>query len=299
MTPYKQIIEKYFLIDEPKLGEFVPFKFNKVQTKYYDELIKDYDIENKGISSAIREVILKARREGFSSFVLALFAADDLTQDNPTETLVISYRDDATDTFRKRYRLFVTSCIAMRSMNYTLEQIRQNPAILDQVAREALSIDGTEIELKHNKAHFYCGTASARVGGRGGVLQKLLFSEAAFYPDTEKMAATEIIDATLRQVDIASGMVFVESTANGYGNYYEQMESAATRGESRFKARFYGWTQFYSEDEIKLIQSEFTDKKLFKQEYPKTREEAYIASGSSFFDNEEIVKMIERAEEPL
>jgi hypothetical protein len=183
-------------------------------------------------------------------------------------------------------------------MTYTLEQIRQNPAILDQVAREALSIDGTEIELKHNKAHFYCGTASARVGGRGGVLQKLLFSEAAFYPDTEKMAATEIIDATLRQVDIASGMVFVESTANGYGNYYEQMESAATRGESRFKARFYGWTQFYTEAEIELIKSEFTDKKLFKQEYPRTREEAYIASGSSFFDNEEIVKMIERAEEP-
>ena len=76
------------------------------------------------------------------------------------------------------------------------------------------------------------------------------------------------------------------------------MESAATRGESRFKARFYGWTQFYTEAEIELIKSEFTDKKLFKQEYPKTREEAYIASGSSFFDNEEIVKMIERAEEP-
>lgn len=294
---YKALIEENFLIDEPKLGELVPFKFNKVQSAYYEELIRDYDIETKGIGSSIRDIILKARREGFSSLILALFAADDLIQENPTETLVISYKDDATDTFRKRYRVYLTSCLA-RKMGYSREEIIKSPGILDKVAKEAFSIDSTEIELKHNKAHFYCGTASARVGGRGGVLQKLLFSEAAFYPDSEKMSSSEIIDATLRQIDINSGMVFIESTANGYGNKYELMESAASKGESRFKSRFYGRNSFYSEEEIALIRSEFLDKHLFNQEYPATREEAYIASGSSFFDNEAIVEMIKKAPDP-
>ena len=296
---YRYLIEKYFLIDEPKLGKLVPFIFNRVQSKYYDEvLVGEYDIENKGLMAAIREIILKARREGFSSLVLALFAADDIIQKNPTESLVISYKDDATETFRKRYRLYILSFFA-HALGYTTEQIEKEPSLLDQVAKQCLSVDATDLELKHNKAHFYCGTASARVGGRGGVLQKLLFSEAAFYPDSEKMAAREIIDATLRQVDIASGLVFIESTANGYGNYYELLESAAHRGESRFKSRFYGWPEFYNEDEIKLIASEFTDKAMFRQEYPRTREEAYISSGSSYFDNEAIIEMLKNAVDPI
>lgn len=295
---YKACIEKYFLIDEPKLGQLVPFTFNKVQNKYYQELIDEYDIEKKGIACASREVILKARREGFSSFVLALFAADDLLQDNPTESLVISYRDDATDTFRKRYRLYITSYFARKS-GYTLEQIQQNPRILDQMAKQYLTIDSTEMELAHNRAHFYCGTASARVGGRGGVLQKLLFSEAAFYPDSDNMTAKEIIDGTMRQIDIASGWIFIESTANGYGNYYEQIESAASRGEHRFKGRFYGWPEFYTEEEFEVISSEFIDKTMLKQEYPRTREEAYIASGSSFFDNEKIFELIKKVPDPI
>ena len=32
------------MIDEPKSGQLVPFKFRPVQQKYYDELIRDYDI---------------------------------------------------------------------------------------------------------------------------------------------------------------------------------------------------------------------------------------------------------------
>src|SRR3990167_5268297 len=106
---YRKYIEENMLIDEPESGKLVPFKFRPVQVKYYNQLVNEYDIENKGLTVAVREIILKARREGFSSLILGLFAADDLTQENPTETLVISYKDDATDTFRKRYRLFVTS----------------------------------------------------------------------------------------------------------------------------------------------------------------------------------------------
>lgn len=295
---YRKFIEASFLIDEPETGKLVPFVFRPVQNEYYDELVRDYDIENKGISAPLREIILKARRQGFSSFVLALFAADDMNQENPTETLVVSYRDDATETFRKRYRVFMTSCFAME-LGYSIEQIQQDPSILDTMAKQYFSIDGTDIEIRHNKAHFYCGTASARTGGRGGVLQKLLFSEEAHYPDTEKMTATEVVDGTLRQIDISSGWVFRESTANGYGNYYERTWALAVEGISRFKARFFSWRRFYNQAQFELIKSEFTDKKMIQQEYPDTAEEAFIASGSSYFDNEKILTYIKSAPDPM
>ncbi len=294
---YRQLIEDRFLIDDPRTGELVPFLFRPVQIKYYEELIRDYDIEKRGLTNPVRDIILKARREGFSSLILALFAADDLMQQNPTETLVISYRDDATETFRKRYRLYVTSYFAQRA-GHSIDAIKKNPAILDQMAKAYLSIDSSDIELLHNKAHFYCGTASARTGGRGGVLQKLLFSEEAHYPDTEKMTAREIVDGTLRQVDINAGWVFRETTANGYGNYYEQTWALSKKGESRFKPRFYGWQELYTQAEFDIIASEFTDKELLKQEYPINPEEAFLASGTGFFNNNAILEYVKKALPP-
>src|SRR3990167_9413920 len=132
---YQKFIETYFLIDEPKAGELVPFVFRPVQQKYYNELVRDYDIENKGLTTPVREIILKARREGFSSLVLALFAADDLMSEHPTETMVISYKDDATETFRKRYKLFITSYGANK-LGYSIDDIKKSPGLLNQVSKQ-------------------------------------------------------------------------------------------------------------------------------------------------------------------
>lgn len=283
---YQAYIEDNFLIDEPKLGKLVPFVFNHVQKQYYAEL-KALGIE-KGITTALREFIVKARREGFSSLVLALFAADDLTNPNPTESLVVSYKDDATATFRKRYRRFVLSCAAKKA-GERLEDIQNNPNILDKYKKAVFSIDTNELELRHNQAHFYCGTAAARTGGRGGVLQKLLFSEAAHYQDTEKMTAAEIIEGTSQQVDKASGWIFQESTANGIGNFFHSTYEMIIQGLSRYILRFYGWRSFYSEEQFEIIKSEFVDPDMLKQEYPETIEEAFLSSNLSFTNREEII----------
>jgi len=294
---YKKFIEDNFLIDEPKLGKLVPFRFNKVQAKYYKILCEDYDIENKGIGAAVREIILKARREGFSSLILALFAADDLTNENPTETQVISYKEEATDKFRKRYRTYILSCYAKRA-GASYEQIVKNPEVLDGFAKSAFTIDSTELEFRENRAHFYCGTASARTGERGGTLQKLLYSEAAHYPDTEKLTAEEMIEGTMRQVDIQSGLVFIESTANGPGNHYYKMWQLAMKKLSRFKPRFFGWRDFYTEAEFAIIASEHVDKSMLKQEYPETADEAFQAATQNFTKEEEMAQLILNDESP-
>lgn len=278
---YRKFIEDTFLIDEPKAGKLVPFIFNIAQVKYYDELCRDYDIEGKGIGAAVREIIVKARREGFSSVILAIFAADDILQKNPTETQVVSYKDEATKTFRRRYRRYILSWYARRA-GMSVEEIQNNSSLLDKYAKQAFSVDSTDLILRHNEAHFYCGTASARTGGRGGVLQKLLFSEAAHYPDTENMTASETIEGTMQQVDKESGWVFQESTGNGTGNLFYKTVQLCLKKLSRFRLRFYGWRDFYTEEQFEVIKSEFVDPDTLKQEYPENIEEAFLSKHLTF-----------------
>lgn len=286
---YKRFIQDFFLVDRADTGELVPFIFNKVQAAYYDELVRDYDIEKKGITQPIRDNILKARREGFSSLVLALFCADDIRNENPTETTVVSYKDDATDTFKRRYRTYALSFFARKKLGYSIEDLKKKPALLDIAAKKFLKIDtNNEIVFAHNNAHFYCGTASAKVGGRGGVLHKLLFSEIAYYPDTEKMTAKEIIEGTMRQVDISSGWIFAESTENGRGTYQYKMWQNAKQKLSRFRNRFYGAGDFYSPEELELIRSEFVDMDMFKREYPMTEDDLFASSILSFVTEEDL-----------
>lgn len=290
---YRAFIEDYFLIDEPKTGQLVPFKFNKVQIMYYAILCAlGIEITGKsGIAVALREFIVKARREGFSSLILALFAADDILQENPTESMVISYKDDATAKFRQRYRRYVLSWYA-RKAGETVEAIQNNPQILEKYKKACFSVDSSDIELRHNQAHFYCGTAAARTGGRGGVLQKLLFSEAAHYQDTEKITAKEIIEGTSQQVDKASGWIFQETTANGVGNYHYQTYESIIAGLSRYVLRFFGWRDFYTEEQFAVIKSEFTDQDMVKQEYPETVEEAFLSSNLSFTSKDKLLALV-------
>lgn len=288
---YKAFIEDNFLIDFANTGELVPFKFNPVQEHYYEDLCREYDIEKKGITVPMRENILKARREGFSSLILGLFAADDLMNDNPTETTVLSYKEDATNIFRKRYRTYLLSFFARKQFGVSYEQIKNDINILEQIARQVLSVDATDIELNHNKAHFQCQTAGARVGGRGGVMHKILFSEIAFYQDTAKVRASEMIEATMRQVDPASGWIFAESTENGAGTYQYNMWMQSKRGKSRFKNRFYGAGHFYTDEQIETIKSEYVDMDGFRRDYPMSEDDLFKGSARSFTTEQALERM--------
>lgn len=289
--PYRSFIEENFLIDNARTGMLQPFTFNPVQNQYYDDLNRDYQIEKYGIEVAIREDIVKARREGFSSLILGLFAADDLQNDNPTETDVLSYKDDATAKFLSRYRTYLLTFF-LKEAGYTPEQIQENINLLEDIAPYVLSVDSTNIEIKHNQAKFQCNTASARVGGRGGVRHKLLFSEIAFYPDTPKLKASEMVEATLRQVDIASGWAFMESTENGTGTYQHKVWELAKKGKSRFVNRFYGTKEFYTEEEIAVIRSEYVDMDAFRRDYPMSEEDLFKGGTKNFVTDTQLKALI-------
>lgn len=231
----------------------------------------------------IRDMVLKARQEGMSSFILALFAVDFLLVPYSV-SICISHRKDSTDLLFKKVKFYIDSYCAKKGMNAT----------------QLLKSDNKNlIENASNHASFYIGTASAKVGGRGGSAKNILFSEAAFYQDTELITAREMIVGTAQQVPQDHGMVFIESTANGEGNFYQLEWERASRKESAYSPRFFGWQEFYGPEWVEKKKTEFPTEAMWRQEYPATPDEAFITSGSPYFDVQILNEMLQHAPAPI
>ncbi len=246
----------------------------------------------------IREIVLKARQEGISSFVLALFTADFLLRPHSV-SICISHRKDGTDILFKKVKFYIQCYLEnlAKKLNIPVEKLE----------KKWLNSDNKSLlENAENQATFYFGTAGAKVGGRGGSARNILYSECAFYQDTELITAQEIVLGTSQQVPQGRGMIFIESTANGEGNYYhaewERANLPADRDgnlQSIYKPRFFGWQEFYTEEWILEKKKEFPTEKMWKQEYPENAEEAFITSGSPYFDTLILNEMLKEAPEPV
>ena len=283
---YKKFIEENFnIIDKDTLVP-IPFRFNPVQNKYYEILNNEY-VETEGV----REIVLKARQEGMSSFILALFAADFLLRPYSV-SICISHRKDSTDVLFKKVKSYLDS--------YFMVLGKKNGIQPDSIAKQFLKTDNRNlIENATNHAMFYIGTAGAKVGGRGGTARNILFSECAFYQDTELVTAQEIVVGTAQQVPQGRGMIFIESTANGEGNYYQKTWEQAMRSESTYRPRFFGWKEFYSEEWVNEKKKEFPTEAMWKQEYPNDPDEAFIMSGTPYFNNVILQKMLDLNKQPI
>ncbi len=146
---------------------------------------------------------------------------------------------------------------------------------------------------------FYIQTAGAKVGGRGGSARNIHFSETAFYQDTDLITASEIVEGTAQQVPQGKGMIFIESTANGVDNYYQKQWERAVDGKSEYHNRFFGWQEFYNQEYVDKKRKSFATEAKFKQEFPGSPEEAFIASGTPFFDNLILEEMRLKKAQPI
>ncbi len=280
----KNFIEDQFLIrakeeQEDQMGYIVPFKLNKVQSKYYDTLMRGHPNNLDGV----RDIILKARQQGFSSFVLALFTVDFITKPN-SRSVCISYRASETKRLFKRVRFYIESFCEKNEFKL----------------KNYLSVDTKEeLENATNNASFYIGTAGAKVGGRGDTISNLHFSEAAFFEDTDKITAKEIIEATMQQVPQDHGMVFVESTGGQYGSYFQRIWEKAKKGDSNFAPRFFNWKEFYTKKWIEKKRKDFDSEEEFKSHYPNDDTEAFLFSGRPYFNVLALQELIESTKETM
>ena len=225
--------------------------------------------------------------EGFvshnSSIVLAMFTVDFLMVPYSV-SICISHRKDATELLFKKVKFFLESYCQNKKIPYENLFKTDNKNLIEHAT---------------NGAMFYVGTAGAKVGGRGGSASNILFSETAFYMDTAKITASEIVTATAQQVPQDRGMIFIESTGNSTDDYYNAEWERARRGESTYKPRFFGWQEFYDEVWVEKKKKEFPNELIAMREYPKDEAEAFLAAGSPYFDNLYLAEMLNNRQQPV
>lgn len=283
---YGRFIQENFQVMDKNTLVPVPFVFNKVQKKYMEILDKEHPE-----MSGIREIVLKARQEGVSSFVLALFATDFLLRPYSV-SICISHRKDATDILFKKVKFYIDS--------YFMVLAKNNKVSEESIAKQFLKSDNRNLlENSTNGAVFYVGTAGAKVGGRGGTANNILFSEIGFFQDTDLITAQEIVVGTAQQVPQGKGMIFLESTGNGIGNYYQQTWEQANRGESVYKPRFFGWQEFYTKEWVEEKRKDFPNDHMWHQEYPSDSDEAFILSGTPYFNTVLLKKALDENHKPI
>lgn len=247
-----------------KDGQLVSFDANPthwaLQTKW---LTHDY---------SGRDVILKARQQGFSSIILALFTADFLLKENSRSVIVADIADNAME-------------------------------LLDRVKsyiRSYEEITGTKVPLKYNSKYelyneaissrYTIGTADNSEFGRSKTITNLHLSEFAFYPNPEKLFAGAM------QAVVPSGRVVIETTANGF-NFFRTFWLECKNGERPFKPLFYKASDFYDADFLHMKSRELG--RLYAQEYPDQDETAFLTSGQCFFDTDALRWYLENAGETM
>lgn len=270
---YRAFIQDHFAIVD-KNEQVVPFHFNHVQNKLYDSL-------------ASRDIVLKARQEGASSLILALFTVDFLLNDN-TRSVCIAHDKDSTIKLFDRVKFYIKS----------FEDKIGQKVPLQYNSRSELVNEG-------NNATFYIGAAGSQSFGRSATLTNIHFSEFAFYNNPQEIFMSASQAGTPKHI-------IIETTANGIGGIFYKMWNEAYAERSNFRAHFFGWNEnpdYAAPKEVKItltseeetMKTRFTlsdgqlawrrmkiaelgDDTKFRQEYPITPEEAFISSGNPVFN---------------
>jgi hypothetical protein len=287
---YRKAIEKLFLIVD-KSGNTVPFKLNDPQNKILDALGR-------------RDIVLKARQEGISTLLLALFTIDFLTKDN-IRCVVISHEAKATQRLFDRVKFFIKS----------LEQTF--PGIIPKMKTSSRS----ELINADNNSAFYVGTAGARAFGHGETIQNLHCSELSRWPDQEKLMVG------LMQAVPRDGRIVIETTANGIGDYFYNLWKKSQTGNSTFSGHFLAWfdlaeyqipirgTFIPTEEEQELINTyKVSHEQLnwrrwkmselggnidaFNEQFPSNAEEAFIVSGNPIWPPSILKRYLHRCKPP-
>lgn len=292
-----------------KKGNIVPLKLNKPQGRLYDQVQ-----ELREMGTPVRVLVLKARQMGFSTVIEGMMFWSSATAFN-AQGLVVAHQDEATN------NLFAMTKRYYENLPEPVKPLRK--ASNGRELEFAAPTNAPPGTLGLNSS-IRVATAGGRGIGRSFTFQNAHLSEFAFWPGNKNETLTGVMQAVPNEPET---MVFIESTANGYDQFKDMWDEAVeawARGERD------GWCPFFAawhemdeyrmpvprgfqrtEEEEALAETYgLDDEQLawrrwcikvncggdlnqFKQEYPSSPEEAFIASGTCIFDQAAIVLWLE------
>jgi hypothetical protein len=265
-----------------KTGEFLPLVFNRAQQHIHGALERQRDDTGR-----VRALILKGRQQGCSTYVGGRFY-HRATHMRGVRVFILTHEDAATQNLFEMVERFHAHCP---------DDQRPLTGAANARALEFATLD----------SGYKIGTAGTKGVGRSSTIQLFHGSEVAFWPHAETHAA-----GVLQAVpDMADTEVILESTANGFGNFFHQTWSDAEAGGNDFVPIFVPWywqeeyrrrvpknfapsaeereyAALYGLDDAQLVWrrakiAQLKDPALFRQEYPASAAEAFQQSGHDSF----------------
>lgn len=196
------------------------FILNKAQQKIH-ELVEG----QKRATGKVRAIILKGRQQGCSTYIEGRFYWL-VTHTPGFRAFILTHDNDATNNLFEMAQRFHENCPPIL-----------RPKIEASNAKELIfgSID----------SGYKLGTAGNKSVGRSSTIQLLHGSEVSFWPN-----ATEHAKGILQAVPNLPGTeIFIESTANGVGNWFHEQWQLAQKRESEYLPIFIPW---YWQDEYRM-----------------------------------------------
>jgi len=266
--------------------------FNECQRRLHEKA--EEQLRRRG---KVRLIVLKCRQFGSSTY----FAA----------------RGYHRTTFRRGYRAFVLTHLDDATDNIfgVIKRFHENvPDLLRPITGAS---NAKELVFSRLDSGYRVSTAGNKAAGRGHTLQIFHGSEVAHWPN-----ASEHVAGVMQAIADAPGTeVWLESTANGKGNIFHTMWTAAQAGKGDFEGIFIPWywheeyrkepdemdwrapkeladyadmygldrhqTYWAYQKNLELSRACSTQPDeicwLFRQEYPGNAEEAFQTSGANSF----------------
>lgn len=293
----RDFIEEFFKIRDKK-GNLISLKFNHAQEEFYSHLKETYGTKPS------RYIVLKARQLGISTFTEAFITF--MTMFNPnTNSVIMAHLAESASSIFNMTRLFISELPDMMRPQQKYSNAKE------------IVFDG-ENGLKSSIRVMVASDAT-----RGSTYKYAHLSEVAFWehPEDALLALNQAVPMT------DDSLIVMESTANGF-NYFYNLWQDAVNGRNDYTPIFFPWyvDPSYSRpyDGFTLTQYEVdiknrfnltldqlqwrrwcianncgNDELKFRQEYPITPEEAFITSGTSIFNTEQILEHMKSLPEPI
>ena len=311
----EKYISNYFKI-QTKDGKLIKLRKNEPQTRLYG-VFKDHFNADK----PCKIIILKARQMGFSTMTEAIIAAVTMTSYH-VNSLIVAHDTESTNSIYGMSRRFYDNLPPeLKPM------IKYNNArLLD------FSNPTTDRREKHDnpglESKIRVATAGQAGIGRGSTYQYMHLSELAFWPEEDGKTVKDQLTGLLQTLpQQGRSLLVIESTANGY-NYFKGLWDQAVNGESDFIPLFFPWYEMkdyalpyhgevFTVDELaEQKKYELTNEQLmwrryaintlcggdinqFRQEYPGCPEEAFILTGTPFFNTQKVNQRMARLNPPI
>lgn len=223
MSNVRNVIETLFQIYD-KNNELVPFKFNSIQARIDLEIIEPIekfralhgahaDIP-ESLRASIRNSILKYRQGGVTTLIVAWFLVECMYK--YAVVVMLTHDKEHSEKLLYRARLMLKN---LKGPKPKFSKLNDN-----------------EIAFEKTQSVFYIGTAGSKEFGRSATITFLHCSEIAFWKDP-----ASLMKSLFQAVPKHTGVIIHETTANGWGNWYQKSYYNYLTGKGGFRPFFFPW----------------------------------------------------------